>query len=250
MKPKQLLEETAHRPWELPQEGWKFYQEWNEAVFLHWQVDLRDLRKHVPEEIEIDLFEGKPWVSLVFFNMANIRPRFLPAFAPVSDFYELNIRTYVRSGNKTGVYFLSMEGSKWLSCTVSRLISELPYRFSTMSRTANSFKSNNAEFKDHISASYRVGVPIKDKEDLVKWLSERYALIQDAGDSINQFEVHHLEWPMQALEIKELKLSYPRFEKLMAGKPHLQQYSSGVQVLAWGKEKILRKKHIAIKFPD
>ena len=60
-----ILNTTEHRPWKMPTESWKFYQEWNNAVFLHWQVELSELEKFVPKELEIDLFEGKPWVSVV-----------------------------------------------------------------------------------------------------------------------------------------------------------------------------------------
>ena len=75
-----ILNITNHRPWEIPRGSWKFYQEWNNAVFLHWQVELAELKKFVPRELEIDLFEGKPWISLVAFTMEKIRLKnfFLP----------------------------------------------------------------------------------------------------------------------------------------------------------------------------
>jgi len=107
---REILNTTEHRPWKMPTEKWKFYQEWNNVIFLHWQVELSELKKFVPEELEIDLFGGKPWVSVVTFTMEKIRPKNLPSFAPISDFDEVNIRTYVKSNNKTGVYFLSIEG--------------------------------------------------------------------------------------------------------------------------------------------
>lgn len=81
MKLSEILENTKHRPWEIPKRSWRFYQEWNDVLFLHWQVDLEELRKFVPEELEIDLFEGKPWISVVAFAMEKIRPRYMPAFA-------------------------------------------------------------------------------------------------------------------------------------------------------------------------
>ena len=70
---KEILNTTNHRPWKMPSSGWKFYQEWNNAIFLHYQVDLKELEKKVPKELEIDLYEGKPWVSVVAFTMEKIR---------------------------------------------------------------------------------------------------------------------------------------------------------------------------------
>lgn len=243
MNLKELTTHTRHRPWQLPEKGWRFYQEWNDAFFLHWQVSYEELRKLVPPELQIDLFEGNAWVSFVAFTMDKIRPRHLPSFAPVSYFHEINIRTYIKSGHKTGVYFLSMEGSKQLSCLVAKAISELPYRYSKMTRAAGYFSSCNAELNDHFSAKYTVGKTVANKDKLLIWLTERYALFQDAADFINEFEVHHVPWPVQEVDIEELSLSYPRFEKLLAGPPQLQHYSSGVQVLAWGKEKTKKARY-------
>lgn len=96
----EILNVTGHRPWTIPTKQWKYYQEWNDVVFLHWQVDLKELQKIVPGDLEIDLYEGKPWVSLVAFTMEKIRPRNLPPFSLISDFDEINIRTYVEITTK------------------------------------------------------------------------------------------------------------------------------------------------------
>ena len=237
MRIKEILNHTDHRSWKIPNQNWRFYQEWNRAIFLHWQVDLVDLEKFVPEEIEINLFDGKPWVSLVAFTMEKIRPRYLPCFSPISNFDEINIRTYVKSKNKTGVYFLSIEGGKKLSCKVSKMVSELPYRFSEMKRTSNQYSSNNFEFEDEFNIEFSIGKNMSEKSKLDEWLTERYALFQDTKTTINEFEIHHLEWEIKELDVEKLKVNYPRFKKIINENPDKIQYSDGVQVLAWGKER-------------
>ncbi|WP_282035545.1 YqjF family protein [Saccharicrinis aurantiacus] len=232
---REILNTTEHRPWKMPTEKWKFYQEWNNVIFLHWQVELSELKKFVPKELEIDLLGGKPWVSVVAFTMEKIRPKNLPSFAPISDFDEVNIRTYVKSNNKTGVYFLSIEGGKKLSCKVAKGISELPYRFSKIERGENQYKSNNSEFKDQLNVQFTVGKKITEKTELDKWLTERYVLFQDTEKSINEFEIHHLEWPIKEIEVKNLEFNYARFDKLIKSEPNKIQYSNGVKVIAWGK---------------
>ena len=212
---REILKTTDHRPWEIPAENWKYYQEWNHSIFLHWEVDLEDLKKLVPKELEIDLFEGKPWVSVVAFTMEKIRPKNLPSFAPVSNFDEINIRTYIKSNKKTGVYFLSIEGGTKLSCKIAKRISELPYRFSKMKRSQNKFESCNSEFNDRLDLEFKVGEVVTQKTDLDKWLTERYALFQDSEESINEFDIHHLEWPIQEIDLTKIKVNYPRFDKLL-----------------------------------
>lgn len=234
---REILNTTEHRPWKLPTDKWKFYQEWNNVIFLHYQVDLKELEKFVPKELEIDLFEGNPWISVVAFTMEKIRPKNLPYFPPISDFNEINIRTYVKSKNKNGVYFLSIEGGKNLSCIIAKEISELPYRFSEIKRTYKKYRSENSEFNDRIDIEYAIGKNLTQKTELDKWLTERYALFQDTRDSINEFEIHHLEWPINEIDIQKLELNYPRFEKLINEQPSKIHYSNGVKVLAWRKIK-------------
>ncbi|MBV7441585.1 DUF2071 domain-containing protein [Weeksellaceae bacterium TAE3-ERU29] len=239
MKIKEILNQTDHRPWGIPNKSWKFYQEWNRAIFLHWQVELLELQKFVPDELEIDLFDGKAWVSVVAFTMEKIRPRYLPSFSPISNFDEINIRTYVKANGKSGVYFLSIEGGKKLSCQISKAISELPYRYSKTKRTENKYISNNSQYDDHLEIEFSIGAENNEKTKLDKWLTERYALFQDTPTkAINEFEIHHLEWETNDIELKKLIFDYPRFQNLIQNQPDRIHYSKGIQVVAWGKNKL------------
>ena len=237
MKIREILNTTEHRHWNIPTESWKYYQEWNNAVFLHWQVELTELEKFVPKELEIDLFDKKPWISVVAFTMEKIRHKNLPSFPPISNFDEINIRTYVKSNNKTGVYFLSIEGGTNLSCKIAKGMSELPYRFSKIKRTENQYKSCNSEYNDKLEIEFSIGNESNNKTKLDKWLTERYALFQDTEKSINEFEIHHLEWPINEIDSIKLNFNYPRFDKLIKDKPNKMHYSKGVRVVAWRMNK-------------
>jgi uncharacterized protein YqjF (DUF2071 family) len=236
MQIQDILSRTDHRPWDMPKEAWIYYQEWNKAIFLHYQVDIVDLERWVPDGLEIDTYEGRPWVSIVAFTMEKIRPKYLPSIAMISNFDEVNIRTYVRSGGKRGVYFLSIEGGKWLSCKIAKGLSQLPYRYSTIKRSENRYKCTNASFKDNLDISYKVGHLKGEKSGLDRWLTERYVLFQDSYKQINSYEIHHVEWPIYDLDIEGLKVDYKRFSPMLLETPTKVQYSSGVQVLAWGRK--------------
>lgn len=107
-----ILNDVSHRPWEIPKGNLAYYQEWNDALFLHFRVDKKNLWELVPAEIELDTFQGKTYVSVVCFRMEQIRPIHLPAVGFLSNFYEINVRTYVKKGDKAGVYFLNIEAEK------------------------------------------------------------------------------------------------------------------------------------------
>jgi uncharacterized protein YqjF (DUF2071 family) len=122
-----LLQNTSHRPWALPKAQWSYYQEWNKALFLHWKVSTIELAKLIPDGISIDTYNGESWISLVAFTMEKIRPINFPSVSFVSDFHEINVRTYLTQGNKQGVYFLNIEAEKLISAFAAKLLSGLPY---------------------------------------------------------------------------------------------------------------------------
>ena len=200
-------------------------------------METSELQRFVPKELEIDLYEGKAWVSVVLFAMDNIRPRLLPAFPPISNFTEINVRTYVKNGHKAGVYFLSIEGGTKLSCKIAKRISELPYRYSNIKRTENQYESYNSEFNDKLYIKFTTKKEINEKSKLDKWLTERYALFQDTDNTINEFQIHHLEWSINEVSLKKIDFNYKRFSKLIKKEPNKIQYSKGVKVIAWGKTK-------------
>lgn len=238
-----LLKTTAHRPWKIPSDSWKYYQEWNKVIFLHWQVDAVVLQKLVPDGLEIDLYNGNPWVSAVGFTMEKIRPRYFPSVSPISNFDELNIRTYVRYEGKAGVYFLKIEAGSNLSCKIAKIVSCLPYQYSKIQRCDKQFHSFNPTDNDTFSIEYSVKDKIINKSTLDKWLTERYALFQEFNQFIIEFEIHHLEWPLSQVCLNNFEINYSKFIPLLSCIPDKMHYSEGVNVLAWsGQRKVNSKK--------
>jgi uncharacterized protein len=236
MKPEQILSHTGHRPFELPRGQWFFYQEWLDVIFLHWPVDKDNLQSFIPRELEIEIFGDTTWISLVVFRLKHLRPAYLPGFPPVSDFNEINIRAYVKYNGKPGIYFLSIEGSKRVSCILARSVTEMPYRYSMVRSEENYYDSYNREFKDRLEIKFQKGRIKKNKSLLDRWLTERYALFQDTGkNKIIEFNIHHYEWPLYEAKISKLTAGYERFKSLTGNRPDMVHYSPGIQVLTWGK---------------
>ncbi|WP_370477536.1 YqjF family protein [Tamlana flava] len=235
MKAKEILKQKEHRPFDFPENSWKFYQEWNKGIFLHWEVNPELVKPHLPKGMELDTIDGKTWVSLVAFDMNHIGIRSILKIPRVSDFHEINLRIYVIYKGKPGVYFLSMEGSKRSSCKVLRTLSKFPYRFSKIKRTDFSYTSKNKKFDDLFHIEFELGNTIETRSKTDVWLTERYVVFQDYSKNIAEYNVHHLEWPLQDINLKKLDVNYPRFSDLMNNKPDKIHYSKGVQVLAWNK---------------
>lgn len=204
----ELLSDVAHRPWELPKGKWRYYQEWNNALFLHWKVSYEDLRKLVPKQLNIDTFHGVCYISLVAFNMEKIRPKLLPSLKFLSDFHEINIRTYIDNNNKKGVYFLNIEAEKWLSAFIAKQLSGLPYEKSEMRWLKTTYKSKNHSKNLKLEVAFTPASILTSKTELDKWLTERYCLYVEKGDSFYRYNIHHKEWKIRRVEINHLITDY------------------------------------------
>ncbi|MAD33230.1 MAG: hypothetical protein CMJ88_05680 [Planctomycetes bacterium] len=100
---------------------------WEDLLFLHWPVDPAVVRQHVPEELEIDTFDGAAWLGVVPFTMASTRFRWLPPMPTANRFPECNLRTYVRCGGRPGGWFFSLDAHSRLAVEGARLGFGLPY---------------------------------------------------------------------------------------------------------------------------
>ena len=113
-----------------------FLADWVDVLMCHLEVDSRELQRITP--FRVDHFQGRAFVSLVFFTMRNMRPRLggwcsRLVFRPVATHPFLNVRTYVEHEGETGIYFIS----EWLSNRLSVLLGPatfgLPYRLGRFS---------------------------------------------------------------------------------------------------------------------
>lgn len=233
-----ILSETKHRPFDFPADKWTYYQEWNNALFLHWKVPFEALRKLVPEALKLDTFEGEAYISLVAFTMQKIRPRNLPAVRFISDFDEINVRTYIDNDNKKGVYFLNIEAEKQLSVFIAKNLSGLPYGKSNIQRTNNKYQSKNSLKDFYLDAEFDVKEPATEKKALDNWLTERYCLYLDKDNAFYRYDIHHKEWEIKNVELKQLNLNYKIGNISLSNETDLVHYSEGVKVLAWKRAKI------------
>src|SRR5438128_1258865 len=117
MKPKEILAQTEHRPWPLPDAPWVMRQTWYDLLFAHWPIAADVMRAHIPPQLELDTFDGQAWVGVVPFGMSNVYPRLTMPVPGLSYFLELNVRTYVTVGGKPGVYFFSLDASNRMAVT-------------------------------------------------------------------------------------------------------------------------------------
>jgi uncharacterized protein YqjF (DUF2071 family) len=225
------------------------HQSWRDLLFLHWSVPPEALRPLVPPELELDLFEDRAYVGLVPFTMKGVRPAGLPAFRPLSDFHETNVRTYVHQGGRNpGVWFFSLDAANPIAVLIARTWFHLPYhrarmRLSRMERSGAVSYAGDRLWPGPRPASYAIEAgPTSPAAPaaagtLDHFLVERYLLYAHHGGRLKRGQVHHRPYPVQRAEVHALD------ERLLAAAgiarpsvPPLAHFASGVDVEVFGLE--------------
>jgi uncharacterized protein YqjF (DUF2071 family) len=192
----------------MPSSAWIMTQTWHDLLFAHWPLAPESLRSRVPSEFELDLFDRRAWIGIVPFYMTNVAPRGVPALPWLSEFAELNVRTYVRAGGKPGVYFFSLDAANPIAVHTARLLLRLPYYRAAMRvvRTARgvSYRSARAGRRPaEFAADYRpVGEVVNPKPGSLEYfLTERYCLYaRGRRRRPYRLDIHHPPWPLQPAE--------------------------------------------------
>jgi hypothetical protein len=159
-------------------------QRWEDLLLLHWPVSPSVLQPTLPRDLEVDLFEGSAWISVVGFKLTQLR---ISPFRWIRwpDFWEINLRTYIcnQQGDK-GVWFYSLDSSDLPAVMGARTLYGLPYNFA---RTEGVRESDKISFQSnrripHHSARARFGASFSSFHDgtdparsrLDRFLLERY----------------------------------------------------------------------------
>jgi len=110
-------------------------QNWLNLSFLHWAVEPGSVAHLYPPGTEPDTFEGRSYVGVVPFQMADTGFARGPAF--FGTFLETNVRLYsVDRTGRRGVVFLSLDTNRLDMVAAGRWIFGVPYRWARMSYRA------------------------------------------------------------------------------------------------------------------
>lgn len=174
-------------------------QTWQNLLFAHWRVSHDVLRPHVPQRLELEEFDGSAWIGLTPFRVSGLRLRGTPPVPFVSSFYELNCRTYVRVGDRPGIWFFSLDASSAAAVAAARRTYRLPYRYARFDARGDSFRVD-ADGGGSFRARYHpAGKPAPAAPGTLEYfLVERYCLYAGEGDL--RADIHHPPWPLQPAE--------------------------------------------------
>lgn len=189
---------------------------WHDLLFLHWSLPPEEVAARLPKGLVPDLYEDQAWVGIIPFAMRGVRPAGLPAVPAWSNFYEINLRTYVRDEQgRPGVYFFSLDADGRLGVWIARTFFHLNYRVGRLEREERTgggweyrhwTRPHEREPSRFVfSPKGKATVPARDEpEGLANFLVERYRLFADdrRGD-LWTGTLTHEPYAMQAVELAE-----------------------------------------------
>lgn len=222
-------------------------QRWKDLIFLHWRYDADLLRGVIPEELEIDTFQGHAYVSIVAFRMLGVRPLIAPALPWLSYFNEFNMRLYVRDKRGTpGVYFISLDCDRAPAVWIARTFFSLPYMhakidfaaITTGEHSSNQFsfvcqRSSKEAAATYVWRTNEISSPTS-HGSLDFFLTERYHFFVKRKEILRIGEVRHEPYSVSVPEVLQWSDSPFIWNGLTPPKdpPLLCHYSRGVDVTA------------------
>jgi uncharacterized protein YqjF (DUF2071 family) len=222
------------------------HQRWENLLFLHWSVEPDLIQRTLPPGLHADTFDGTGWLGLVPFAMRGGRPTGLPAVAPISNFLELNVRTYVHDDRGVpGVWFYSLDCNQSLAVLIARIFFGLPYQHAKMQadfgpvidyRSTRRGTSDEARFVWRPQGPARTAAP----GHLEFFLLERYHLYSCRTGQLFRGAVAHQPYEVREAHVDQfstIPATLAGFENLAPQPQHIC-HADGVAVRILGLERL------------
>jgi uncharacterized protein YqjF (DUF2071 family) len=185
---------------------WLLAQRWDDLLLAHWRADPDAVRRLLPAGVEPDTYDGTAWVAIVAFVMTGTRPALAPRSLSLPPIPELNVRTYVRVGDVSGVWFLSLDASSPFFVAAGRALYGLRYRLARMAVAADGNRLHylSTGAGGAFSATYEpIGPPaLAQAGSLEHSLVERYRLFSERRGRLVTAQVAHEPWRLQPAQAR------------------------------------------------
>jgi len=225
---------------------------WRDLLFLHWRFDPDVIQRTLPPGLTVDTFDGSAWGGIVPFRMRNIRPVYCPPFPGVSNFLELNVRTYAfDAAGRPGVWFYSLDANCWPAVVGARWSYHLPYHWARMSFRVDEATGRMNYVSERRSAGPGTGSTFEyapqgaqsqahDPSSLPFFLIERYLLFAFSNGQLFAGRVQHAPYVVSAADVPRWDTRMLTFNDLPLPDrdPDHIGYSAGVSVQVFGLQPV------------
>lgn len=224
-------------------------QRWDELAYFHWAFEPDVVQRLLPDDVQVDTFDGRAWVGLIPFEMRRVQIGPTPPLPYLSSFIEVNVRTYVvdRTGRRA-VWFFSLDVPRSAIVGVARSLFALPYCWAAADHTVETTAAGDRHRYEVVrrpphrvrgaaTMEFTVGERVPDEtiSPLDHFLTARWALLTRRFGRVFHGRVAHPRWPLhdvQDVHVDETLIAAAGLPS-PEGEP-LARYSPGVPVeIAW-----------------
>jgi uncharacterized protein YqjF (DUF2071 family) len=232
--------------------------EWRKLAFANYEVNPNVLAQYVPPGTELDLWEGKCFVSLIGFIFLNTK-----IFGIKVPFHntveEVNLRFYVKRFEnntwKRGAVFIKEIVSKPMLTFVANTIYKEHYETMPMKyKWEENNKNRSVAYhwrKNKIWQSFKITAALKtskiEENSETEFITEHYWGYAKVNDTVtNEYEVTHPRWEKYEVESADIKVDFELvygkyFEFLNHIKPSSIMLIEGSKITIEGKKTIKKK---------
>lgn len=188
---------------------WSFLTaEWRHLCLITYAVAPARLQPLLPPGLTLDTVDGEAFVSLVAFDFLNTRVLGIP-WPGYRDFPEINLRFYVREGDRRGVVFVREFVPKRLIAWIARGLYNEPYAYAPM-RSAVRSHEDKIEVEHNlvvggrtqrilVSAQHSEGIP--DEASVAHFFKEHnWGYGRSRSGELVRYEVQHPVWATYPVE--------------------------------------------------
>lgn len=229
--------------------------EWNDLALINYEIDPKILENYVPKGTELDLWNGKCYLSLIGFMFENVKILGLKIPFHV-NFEEVNLRFYVKrfeDGNwKRGVVFIKEIVPKHAITIVANTLYKEHYetlkmRHSrTQTATSKSFQydwKKNNKWNSITMQTNKSALPIGENSE-AEFITEHYFGYTKYNEKTTiEYEVRHPRWQQLEVTHYEIDVNFENiygkhFNFLQQLKPTSAFLALGSKITIEGKKTI------------
>ncbi|HUR98184.1 MAG TPA: DUF2071 domain-containing protein [Pyrinomonadaceae bacterium] len=229
--------------------------EWRDLIMANYEVDPALLAGRVPPGTELDLHEGRCFVSLVGFMFLNTRVLGMPIPFHV-NFEEVNLRFYVKrempNEVRRGVCFVKEIVPRWAISYVARTFYGEPYEPWRMNNSRSEREVSYVWSRDGSANSLAVAVGenlgVPDAASQGEFIIEHYWGYTSRGaERTDEYKVEHPKWELRKVEAIRIDVDFEKvygseFGHLSTTRPHSVLFAAGSRIAVYKGSRLLGPK--------
>jgi uncharacterized protein len=188
---------------------WSFLTaQWRHLCLINYAVAPQRLQPHLPPGLTLDTVDGEAFVSLVAFDFLHTRVLGVP-WPGYRNFSEINLRFYVREGERRRVVFIREFVPRRLIAWIARGLYNEPYSYAPMHSSVRQHGTTlEVEHdlvaggrKQHLIVRARNEPSIPDQDSSAHFFKEHsWGYGRSRRGQLIRYEVRHPVWATYPVE--------------------------------------------------